>query len=223
MINIDQLNNTCDEYHNSKPFSHCVINEFLDKNIIKQIDNDFLPYDHPVWIEYTNSNQIKKMYNDWYYFPKSIYNLFYYLNSQQFVDQLGQLIGTKLYTDPGLYSGGCHLHGPGGILAPHLDYNVHPKLPYQRKINLIIYCSENYLDEYGGHLELWEGTDTPTRIAKKISPQFNRAVIFDTTQNSWHGVSKFDSPVGTYRKSLAVYYLTEIETNKTVRNNSLFL
>lgn len=223
MINIDQLYNHYNGYHNNTPFRHCIIDNFLELDLIRQIDKEFLPYDSKVWIEYTGANQIKKMYNDWYYFPKSIYNLFFYLNSQNFVDQLSKFIGTNLYIDPGLYSGGCHLHGSGGLLAPHLDYNVHPKLSYIRKINLIIYCSENYIDEYGGQLELWEGTDTPIKIAKKISPQFNRAVIFDTTQNSWHGVSKFNSPDGTYRKSLAVYYLTELENNETVRNSSLFL
>ena len=50
----------------------------------------------------------------------------------------------------------------------------------------------------------------PRELIKEVSPIFNRAIIFDTTQDSWHGMSrKLIVPEGIYRKSLAIYYLTE--------------
>ena len=42
-------------------------------------------------------------------------------------------------------------------------------------------------------------------------PLFNRAVLFDTTQHSWHGFPEpINPPHGKMRKSFAVYYMTDI-------------
>lgn len=67
-------------------------------------------------------------------------------------------------------------------------------------------------EKHLGHLGLWshdKKNNQPKSLIKEVAPQFNRAIIFDTTQNSWHGMSqKLKVPKGIYRKSLAVYYLT---------------
>lgn len=65
--------------------------------------------------------------------------------------------------------------------------------------------------QHGGHLGLWrhdEKTDGPGRIVKEVEPLFNRDILFDIMQDSWHGLSqKLNAPQGVYRKSLALYYL----------------
>ena len=46
---------------------------------------------------------------------------------------------------------------------------------------------------------------------REVEPIFNRAVLFDTTQNSWHGFPEpIHPPAGKMRKSFAVYYMTDI-------------
>ena len=56
-----------------------------------------------------------------------------------------------------------------------------------------------------------------------IEIKFNRAILFDTSQNSWHGLPKgIDCPEGFYRKSLAVYYLTDIDDETGDRKRALF-
>ena len=222
MISHNLLGDAFSTYHNSFPFDHCIVDNFLPIEIAKNIDKDFLSYDSPIWVEYNNSSQVKKMYNDWYHFPTSIYQIFFYLNSPKFVNFLSNLVGCKLYSDPGLHSGGCHIHSSGGILAPHLDYSLHPKIPLYRKLNLIVFLSENFLPDYGGHLELWEGNQQPKELVKQIAPVFNRAVIFDTTKDSWHSVSKVNCPANVYRKSLAVYYLTEVKPTTQLRTKADF-
>ena len=60
-------------------------------------------------------------------------------------------------------------------------------------------------------------------LVKEIAPVFNRAVIFDTTQNSWHGLSRpLIQPNGVYRKSLAVYYLEDTVKDFDSRSRALF-
>ncbi|WP_260469461.1 2OG-Fe(II) oxygenase [Pandoraea apista] len=118
------------------------------------------------------------------------------------------------------------MHAAGGNLNPHLDYSIHPKLGLQRKLNIIIYLSEEMREDYGGHLGLWKhdnNKNQPGPLMKEIAPKFNRAVLFDTTQNSWHGMSRqLVQPDNIYRKSLAVYYLCEPVGDVDQRGRALF-
>ena len=61
-------------------------------------------------------------------------------------------------------------------------------------------------------------------MVKTIEPKFNRAILFDTTQDSWHGLpNPLTCPEGKYRKSLAVYYLTDVDENTEERYRALFV
>lgn len=45
-------------------------------------------------------------------------------------------------------------------------------------------------------------------------PKFNRLIIFNTSQNSWHGLSRLYNPITKkYRKSLATYYVSKPTKN----------
>ena len=133
----------------------------------------------------------------------------------------------NLYPDYGLHGGGLHIHGRGGNLNIHKDYSIHPRLKMQRKLNLIVYMSDDWDSAWGGGLELWSNnpeTNRPKELVKTIEPKFNRAILFDTTQNSWHGLPKpLTCPEGKYRKSLAVYYLTDVDENTEERYRALFV
>lgn len=196
--------------HSIQPFNHWIIDNFLDANLAKQLATDFLPYDDPSWYEYKNPLENKKTLNNWWYFPPTTYYFLRFLNSSKFISYLEQITGIEtLYPDPGLHGAGWHIHGNGGKLNIHLDYSLHPKLNLERKLNLILYLPEHWEYCYGGHLEFWSGNKTEAFYCEKIIDcVFNRAVIFDTTQNSWHGFPKsVICPEGIFRKSIAMYYL----------------
>jgi Rps23 Pro-64 3,4-dihydroxylase Tpa1-like proline 4-hydroxylase len=40
----------------------------------------------------------------------------------------------------------------------HLDYSIHPITGKERRVNLIIYMNKDWKEEWGGELNLWEGT-----------------------------------------------------------------
>ena len=112
----------------------------------------------------------------------------------------------------------------GGKLNTHLDYSIHPKLGLQRKINLIV-VEFKLASILGGHLGFWgnESAEAPGNLEKQIEPLFNRAVIFDTTFNSWHGLpTPLQCPDNEFRKSIAVYYLTEASPTTDKRGKALF-
>ena len=127
--------------------------------------------------------------------------------------------------DIGLNGGGWHIHKTGGKLNMHLDYSIHPKLNLQRKLNLIIYLNSKWKEKWGGSLGFWENKSSknPGKLIKSIVPKFNRAVIFDTTQNSWHGLAEpVRCPKKQFRKSLAIYYLCKKQKNAQKRGKALF-
>ena len=66
------------------------------------------------------------------------------------------------------------------MLNPHLDYSLHPKLYLQRKLNIIIYISKLWKENWGGGLGLENDNNQPGKLEKTIIPKFNRAIIFDT-------------------------------------------
>lgn len=212
---------------NHNPFSHVVIDNFLNTDEARILSNEFLDYKDSAWFSYNNPFEHKKTLNSWHLFPPATYKFFCYLNSEQFINSLKDRFNIKnLYSDPGLHGAGWHIHESGGKLNVHLDYSIHPKMDQQRKLNLILYLTENWKPEYGGNLELWSHDPIKNLPADKINTvdcQFNRAVIFDTTQNSWHGFPETIScPTGMYRKSIAMYYLIDTPTDVDTRSRALF-
>ena len=207
------------------PYFHMEIDNILPATLARNLSDEFLPYDDERWFCYKNKIEDKKLLSDWRQFPKETYQLFSFLNSPIMLESLSNLVGVQLYPDHGLHGGGWHIHASGGKLNPHLDYSMHPNLGLQRKLNLIIYLCDEWEDNYGGDFGLWDSKSDGSagKLNKEISMGFNKAVLFDTTQNSWHGMSKpVSCPSGNYRKSIAIYYLTEPVGDVDTRSRALF-
>ena len=209
---------------NSEPFDHCVVDNFLLPDVAREVAAEFLHYDDPRWLYYDTVVENKKTCDNWRVFPPATYQLLSYLCSADWCDHLGRMLRVNIKPDPGLHGGGWHAHGSGGNLNPHLDYSIHPKLKLQRKLNIIIYLTPMYQESWGGHLGLWSDRNgEPGELVKEVAPLFNRAVIFDTTQMSWHGMSRrLALPPDKQRKSLAVYYLCKPAHDVDKRGRALF-
>jgi hypothetical protein len=111
----------------------------------------------------------------------------------------------NLMPDPYFEGGGLHQIEPGGFLKVHADFNWHPRLRLDRRLNLIVYLNQDWREEYNGHLELWDRS--MSLAVRKVLPVFNRAVVFSTTSWAYHGhPEKLACPPGQTRKSLALYY-----------------
>ncbi|TNF69124.1 MAG: 2OG-Fe(II) oxygenase [Gammaproteobacteria bacterium] len=215
------------QFSKAKPFPHVVVDDFLELNLAKAIDTEFPSLDSDMWYQYQNAIEYKKTYNHWEKFPKYTYQLFAYLNSKRFIDKLNQMVPEiELWPDMGLNGGGWHVHGVGGKLNTHLDYSIHPKLGLERRLNIIIYINETWQTQWGGALGMWshdKANNQPKTLIKSVEPVFNRAVIFDTTCNSWHGLPEaINCPKDQARRSLAIYYLSEPTVGASDRGKALF-
>lgn len=215
------------QFVDATPFRHVIIDNFWKADIAQALVADFPNYESSVWTaHYQNSVEDKKTCNHWDKFPAATYRAFTYLNSQEFLNVVDPIIGTDVKTDIGLHGGGWHSHHKGGKLNVHLDYNIHPKLNLKRHYNLIIYMTPDWNPKWNGGLELWSNdpkTNQPMECVRTVENKFNRAVLFDTTQYSWHGLpDELSCPDGVYRSSIAVYYLTDPEEGADRRSRALF-
>jgi hypothetical protein len=89
----------------------------------------------------------------------------------------------------------------------HADFRINEQLHVQRRLNLLIYLNEDWNDEWRGQLELWDKTMSECRA--KVSPLWNRCVVFSTDADTWHGhPDELLVPDGVKRRSVALYYYT---------------
>jgi len=95
-----------------------------------------------------------------------------------------------------------------------VDFNYHPITRQHRRLNLIVYLSEEWRDEWGGSIRLHRDPYLPPSQDEivTITPRLNRCIIFETNEYSWHGFPRIDLPEDKRhlsRKSFALYYYTE--------------
>ncbi len=209
-INSDYLNDLAVKYHEAysqaQPFPHIVIDNFLPEFILDSILNEFPKPGSIDWQKFDAPAEKKLASKDELQMGDMTRLLLYQLNSSVMINFLENLTGIDgLIPDPHFQGGGLHQIERGGYLKIHADFNRHTKLRLDRRLNLLIYLNKNWQEEYGGYLELWD--ENMSGCVKKILPIFNRCVIFNTTDFSYHGHPEpLNCPEGQTRKSLALYY-----------------
>ena len=132
------------------------------------------------------------------------------LQGPGFLEAVEAITGIEaMIPDPYLSGGGLHLSGPGGLLEPHTDFHVYPRLNLFRQVNVLLYLNPTWDEAWGGCLELF-ADDRATVSAKQVTPAFGRCVLFRTDDRSVHG---FPTRVadGRWRKSIALYYYTAVD------------
>lgn len=223
--NLQQLaGKLANTYQTNKPFPSIYIDDFFDENFLEEVLKEFPRVDQlKDKIYYANPNEDKYATKGEYTFGDQTKKLVHFLNSQPFLEFLQKITGIEetLIPDPYYEGGGFHEIKPGGFLKVHVDFHKNKKLQLSRRVNFLIYLNKDWEEEYGGHLELWE--KDMSQCVSKILPKFNRAAMFSTTGDSWHGhPDPLNCPEGKSRKSLALYYYTNgrpiSELNKSQKN-----
>jgi hypothetical protein len=197
-------------YASAEPFPHVVIDDFLPKDLALACAAAFPNPADEQWINYSHVNSSKWGLTDLEAIPNPLQDVIRLLNAGQFRDGLTAMTRIQhLLDDPALSGGGLHVTSPGGFLNVHTDFTAHPSnRNWRRRINLLLYLTEGWNDEWGGALELWNAD--VSECAQRLAPRFNRCVIFETDEKSFHGVpDPLRSPAGTNRCSIALYYFTD--------------
>jgi hypothetical protein len=145
--------------------------------------------------------------------PRGIKKLFYLLSTKEITEKFAELSSINdLEHDSFLHGAGLHIHPRNGKLDMHLDYEKHPYLNKERRLNMILYMSKDWKEEWNGDTQLWD--NTMKNCVVKSHVKFNTAIIFKTNEISWHGLPNLiKCPENVLRKSVAYYYISPIVTN----------
>ena len=197
-------------YQKASPYPHTQFDDFLETWAADKALEVFPKVKDEGWIHYVHVNEKKHGLNKLDLIPSFIREVIDELNSEAFISYLEELTGIDgLLPDETFEGGGIHQSERGGYLNVHADFTVHPhKRNWRRRVNVLVYLNKDWDTSYGGDLELWDRK--MTACEQKIAPIFNRVVIFNTDEDSYHGLPEpLKCPEGDSRKSIALYYFTE--------------
>ena len=176
-----------ERYTSAQPFPHIVIDGLFADETLDAILAEFPRPDEIEWAAFDNATEKKLGYKHTSPLGPAICGISSgEMSSPPVLQFLEALTGIEgLIPDPYFGGAGPHQILPGGFLKIHADFNWHPLLKLDRRLNLLVYLNKDWREEYGGHLELWDRD--MTRCGQRILPVFNRTVVFSTTDFSFHG------------------------------------
>jgi Rps23 Pro-64 3,4-dihydroxylase Tpa1-like proline 4-hydroxylase len=197
-------------FRNAKPFPFFCVDNFLRQEFAEEVLASFPSFAdaQQVGREFKGVNEKGKVQvTDSKLFAGPVRRLNEQLASREFLDLLSYVTGMRdLVADEHLVGGGIHQTGARGHLDVHVDFNYIKERELHRRLNILVYFNKGWLPEWGGNIELWDAD--VKRCVQSLSPIFNRCVVFETNEISFHGVSAVKCPDGVSRKSFAAYYYT---------------
>jgi hypothetical protein len=195
-----------------EPFKHIVLDNFFDPYVAQNAFSNFPPLDSEIW-ERTFDPEIEvKMrsnFNSEFDFPDGIIDIIRILNSSIFLKSMSEKLNIpKLMPDPYFSGGGLNVTVSGGLLDIHVDGNYHDASGLNRRVNAILYLNPRWEKGWGGEFGIY---DEKGEVCKKeVEPIFNRLVVFDTHDFSFHGLpNPLNFPEGEARRSVILYYYTK--------------
>jgi len=209
----EQNSKLSEQFQKAKPFKHICIDNFLEPKAAESLLRDFPEFD-PVHARNEFGETGRKAVHTDLAGISGFYKTFYaYISSASFLKSVSGITGIPdLLFDPAMYGGGTHENLQGQGLYPHVDFNYDLKCELHRRLNLLLYLNKEWHDEWGGAIELHSNPRKPEddRVIS-FSPIFNRAVIFETSEYSWHGFPQIDLPPDKQelsRKCISIYLYT---------------
>ena len=203
-----------DAFLSADPFKHVVIENFFEPVFAERLLADFPSFDTRLAKNemgqlggkavQTNIRTISAVYEE----------LYAVIGGKPFLEFVSRLSGIPdLILDPKMYGGGTHDNQHGQELDPHVDFNYDEGRQLHRRLNLIVYMNKEWRTEWGGALEIHSNPRRPTEnVIRGYDPMFNRCVMFETNEYSWHGFPKIDLPADKRhlsRKSISIYLYTK--------------
>jgi hypothetical protein len=201
------------------PFKHLILDNFFDISIANNCLSSFPEITDQCW-EHSNDAEIEIKYRTkWeseFDIPDGIIDAVRILNSSYLLRAYASRFDIhKLIPDPYFTGGGLNITKTGGLLDVHVDGNYHDATGLHRRLNAIIYLNPNWKSGWGGEFGIYDSTGNI--CIKKVTPLFNRLIIFDTHDKSFHGLpDPLNFPDKELRRSIILYFYTKDNRPKEV-------
>jgi|HubBroStandDraft_3_1064219.scaffolds.fasta_scaffold16989_3 hypothetical protein len=213
-----------ESYAGAEPFPHVVIDNLFPAPVLAAVLADFPQPDEIPWQRFDSPTEKKLGYTFRSPLKERLRGFLFEMSTPPVLQFLEALTGIEgLIPDPYFGGAGPHQILPGGFLKVHVDFNWHPLLKLDRRLNLIVYLNHDWCEEYGGHIELWDRE--MGACVRRVLPVFNRTIVFSTTDTSFHGhPAPLACPPGRSRKSVSFYYYTNgrPEAERSAPHDTIF-
>ena len=194
-------------FNQNKPFPHVVLDDFLSPEFFSMIALSKSEIAKESFGKKFSSDLEK---NKWVSknteLPNNLKILIDFLNSDKWILNLSKL--TKIENIFSTKVGNTKLANyhemkNDGYLGPHVDHSDDPDTGYPHVLNLLLYLSSDWKDDWGGSTLLFDNKGK--KILNEIKYKPNRAIIFLHTPYSFHGVKKIKAE-NSIRSSVYVDY-----------------
>ena len=193
-----------DTYINIAPFPHIVIKDIFSEDVLNSTIKGIKKFNNTkdkVWHKLCTKG------NDFSAFGKKTEALMKYLISEEWVSIISNITGIEgLVADPQRQGAGINFEPRGAHLELHTDFNTTGRdyLGW-RRINILLFLSKNWQDEWGGQNELWNEDLTECKV-------------------SWHGFPPVTCPKDRSRKVISCYYYhpTDKGPHSSRQNNTTY-
>ncbi len=178
------------------PFRHLVIDNWAEPELVRAAEVEWPDTNWPFWHRYECGKLATK---DPLRFPPACAELI----RRMLCLRIGELMGLDdTFADWNCHGAGLHTSPPEASLSVHLDSDHHPLTGWQRACNAILFVNSQWELDWGGAFELWSADGR--ECLKRISPRFNRLVLFEPSDISFHAVAR--NTGREPRKTLATFY-----------------
>jgi len=162
------------------------IDHLFPEEIARKIYNAFPPREEMRFLDsFREKKYTSKAFEK---FDKLISEATFAFQDQRVIDAVSKITEQKdAVGDPHLYAGGISAMAHGHFLQPHIDNSHDHEMKNYRVLNLLYYCTPDWKAENGGNLELW---DKDVTKPLEIPSLFNRLVLMETNDKSWHSVNE---------------------------------
>lgn len=219
LLEEQQLKGLNKSFDSAQPFRFLVIDNFLVPGLAEELARDF-PSLEEMNVNYKGINERKSEHSDFHRLAPAFTRLKQELSSEAFTSVIENITGIDHpETVNDRYGYGLHQGGKNSFLDIHVDYNLHPISGKQRRLNLILFLNPQWEADWGGALEFWN--KDVSACQHSILPIFNRCVLFECNEYSFHGYSRINCPENITRKSFYQYYFTEPK-GKIVYHDTVF-
>lgn len=201
------------EFTTALPFRHICMDDFLEAGFAARLLGEFPSFDRRLAINEGGDTGGKSVNTKIRDISPAYEELYGFISSRPFLEFMSRLSGIPdLLLDPKMFGGGTHENRHGQELDPHIDFNYAEEHGLHRRLNLIVYLNKDWKTEWGGAIEIHSNPRLPdaNRI-RAFDPLFNRAVMFETNEISWHGFPRIQLPEAERhrsRKSISIYLYT---------------
>lgn len=229
LINVDSKHEIHNKFINNLPFKHVVIDDFFKSEYCQKLLEEFPNFDEKLATNENGEVGRKAVHEHITDLGENFTKLDALVKNKEFIQLIETYTGIEgLHFDPHYFGGGTHNNLEGQDLDPHVDFTNHPITGEHRRLNLIVYLNHEWEKDWGGNIELHKNPRLEPDQDEIISvkPLFNRAVIFETNNISWHGFPRITLPEDKKhisRKSFALYYYSKERENKTQTHSTIYV